>query len=69
MENLQATMSTMVEKIATCEFYAGIYQHRHPILTTKGVDNDLDTDLGNLYTAVRIFLDKAMNYLGGRKTG
>jgi len=74
MENLQATMSTVVEKIATCEFYAGIYQQRHPIImtsttTTPGVDNDLDADLNNLYAAVRAFLDKAMDYLEGGKTG
>ena len=65
---------TIVEKIATCEFYTGIYQQRHPILvpstmTTQGIDNDLNADLNNLYAAVQAFLDKAMNYLEGGKTG
>ncbi|KAF8418716.1 WD40-repeat-containing domain protein [Tirmania nivea] len=71
MEKLQATMSTMVEKIASCEFYAGIYQQRRPILVpnTQGVDNDPDTDLRNLYTAVQAFLDKAMDYIERGKTG
>jgi len=66
MENLEATMSTIIDKIAACEFYALIYQERHQASPTNS-DIGLDEDLKQLYAAVQIFLDKAKDYFNPEK--
>jgi len=60
-------MVTIVEKMATCEYYAQIYDECLRVklatsTTTKALDEGLDAALKDLYAAVRAFLDKAREY-------
>ena len=74
MDNLEAAMVTIVEKMATCEFYAQIYDEGFRVrlassTTTDTFDDGLDTALKELYTAVRAFLDKAKEYFDPENSG
>jgi len=74
MDNLEAAMVTIVEKMATCEFYAQIYDEGLQVrlatsTTTDAFDEGLDTALKDLYAAVRAFLDKAKEYFDPEKSG
>jgi len=57
-------MVTIVEKMATCKFYAHIYDEGLRVrlatsTTTVAFDKGLDTSLKDLYAAVGVFLKKA----------
>jgi len=74
MDNLEAAMVTVVEKMATCEFYAQIYDEGLRVrlttsTTTDAFDDGLDTALKQLYCAVRAFLDKAKEYFDPENSG
>jgi len=74
MDSLEAAMVTIVEKMATCEFYAHIYDEAVQVklatsTTTKALDDGLDAALKDLYAAVRVFLDKAKEYFDPEKNG
>ena len=74
MDNLEAAMVTIVEKMATCEFYAQIYDEGLRVRlatssTTAAFDDGLDSALKDLYTAVRAFLDKAKEYFDSENNG
>jgi len=74
MDNLEAAMVTIVEKMATCEFYAQIYDEGLRVRlatpsTTEAFDDGLDTALKDLYAAVRAFLDKAKEYFDPENNG
>ena len=74
MDNLEAAMVTIVEKMATCEFYAQIYDESLRVrlatsTTTDAFDEGLDTALKDLYAAVRAFLDMAKEYFDPENSG
>ena len=74
MDNLEAAMVTIVEKMATCEFYAQIYDESLQVglatsATTEAFDAGLDSALKGLYAAVRAFLDKAKEYFDPGNNG
>ena len=74
MDNLEAAMVTIVEKMATCEFYAQIYDEGLRVelatsATTKAFDDGLGGALKDLYAAVRAFLDKAKEYFDPDNSG
>lgn len=74
MDNLEAAMVTIVEKMATCEFYAQIYEEGLRVrlansTTTEAFDDGLDAALKDLYAAVRAFLDKAKEYFDPENSG
>jgi len=72
--NNWCAMVTIVEKMATCEFYAHIYDEGLRVQlatssTTKAFHDGLDAALKNLYAAVRAFLDKAKEYFDPENSG
>jgi hypothetical protein len=74
MDSLEAAMVTIVEKMATCEFYAQIYDEGLKVrlatsATTKAFRKELDAGLKGLYAAVRAFLDKAWEYFDPENSG
>jgi len=74
MDNLEAAMVTIVEKMATCEFYAQIYDEGLRVAlatsaTTETFEVGLDAALKDLYAAVRAFLDKAKEYFDPENNG
>jgi len=74
MDNLEAAMVTIVEKMATCEFYAQVYDEGLRVglatsTTTEAFEDGLDTALKDLYAAVRAFLDKAKEYFDPENSG
>ena len=74
MDNLEAAMVTIVEKMAICEFYAHIYDEGLRVrlatsATTEAFDEGLDAALKDLYAAVRAFLDKAKEYFDPENSG
>jgi len=74
MDNLEAAMVTIVEKMATCEFYAQVYGEGLRLrlatcATTNTVDGDLDAALKDLYAAVQAFLNKAKEYFDPEDSG
>jgi len=74
VDNLEAAMVTIVEKMATCEFYAHIYDEGLRVslatsTTTAAFDDGLNVALKGLYVAVRVFLDKAKEYFDPEISG
>jgi len=74
MDNLEAAMVTIVEKMATCEFYAQIYDEGLRVelatsATTEAFGEGMDIALKDLYAAVRAFLDKAKEYFDPENSG
>jgi len=74
MDNLEAAMGTIVDKMATCEFYAHIYDEGIRVrlaasTTTKAFDDGLDSALKDLYAAVGAFLEKAKEYFDPENSG
>ena len=74
MDNLEATMGTIVEKMATCQFYAQIYDESLRVrlassITTEAFNDGLDAALKDLYAAVGAFLDKAKEYFDPEQNG
>ena len=74
MDSIEAAMATNFEKMATCEFYAHIYDDGLRVrlatsTTTKAFDDGLEGALKNLYAAVQAFLDKAKQYFDPRNSG
>ena len=74
MDNLEAAMVTIVEKMATCEFYAQIYHESLQLrlqsdATTEALDDSLNSALKALYAAVHAFLNKAKEYFDPESSG
>ncbi|KAF8417723.1 hypothetical protein EV426DRAFT_356951 [Tirmania nivea] len=72
MDNLEAAMVTIVEKMATCEFYAQIYDEGFQVTlamtsTTQALEDGLGAALKDLYAAVQAFLEKAKEYFDPEK--
>ena len=70
MEALEVTLATVIEAMATCEYYSRIYKGvlDHIALasdaTTEEFAKRVETALQNLYTAVRDFMDEAKKHFG-----
>jgi len=67
-------MVTIVEKMATCEFYAHIYDEGTRVqlatsTTTKAFDDGHDAAVKELYAAVRAYLDKVKEYFDPEHSG
>ena len=74
MDNLEAAIVTIVEKIATCQLYAHICDNDLRVglatsTTKEAFDEGLDIALKDLYAAVRAFLDKGMKYFDPDNSG
>jgi len=74
MDNLEAAMITIVEKMTTCEFYAQIYDEALRVrlatsTTTQAFGDGIDAALKDLYAAARAFLGKVKEYFDPKNSG
>ncbi|KAF8462591.1 hypothetical protein BDZ91DRAFT_765141 [Kalaharituber pfeilii] len=75
IENLEWATATIIDTMATCEFYAHIYKDvslevtLHSDLTAEDFKCKLDSALGELYTAVREFAVEVQKYFSSSASG
>lgn len=71
IEGLEVAIATLLEKVAICEFYAGIYTGLLPPQSTANsqqFQSIRDSALPELYAAVIVFAVKARTYFKAGST-
>lgn len=68
MEALEVTLATVIEKMATCEYYSRVYDgvlgrvKLGSDATTQDLADRIDGALANVYSAVQEFINKARQH-------
>ena len=70
MEGFEVAVATLLDKMAICEFYYGIYNGASVQSTTKSshLHSMLDSALPELYAAIVVFSVKARTYFEAKRT-